>query len=147
MLYLKLYLDNCCFNRPFDDQSQLKIYLETQAKLAIQEKILAGEYQLIWSYILSYENAANPNQITKNEINKWKAFSSLQIEESPLVTEYAKKLIKSNISIKDALHVACARVANADYFITTDRKLLNKLTNFQQIRAITPITFIEEQDL
>jgi hypothetical protein len=32
---LKLYLDNCCFNRPFDNQSQLKIYLETQAKLAI----------------------------------------------------------------------------------------------------------------
>ncbi len=144
---LKLYLDNCCFNRPFDDQSQLKIYLETQAKLAIQEKILAGEYQLIWSYILSYENAQNPNKITKNEIGKWKGFSSLQIEESPLIIEYAKNLIKSNISIKDALHVACAVVAKADYFITTDRKLLNKLANSKQIRVITPITFIEEQDL
>jgi len=58
-----------------------------------------------------------------------------------------KKLIKLNVSIKDAQHVACARVANADYFITTDRKLLNKLANVQQIRAITPITFIEEQNL
>jgi len=144
---LELYLDNCCFNRPFDDQNQLKIYLETQAKLAIQEKILAGEYQLIWSYILSYENAQNPNKITKNEISKWKGFSSLQIEESPLIIEYAKNLMKSNISIKDALHVSCAVVAKADYFITTDRKLLNKLTNSKQIRAITPITFIEEQDL
>ena len=58
-----------------------------------------------------------------------------------------KNLIKSNISIKDALHVSCAVVGKADYFITTDRKLLNKLTNSKQIRAITPITFIEEQDL
>lgn len=24
---MRLYLDNCCFNRPFDDQTQLKISL------------------------------------------------------------------------------------------------------------------------
>ena len=33
-----LYLDNCCFNRPYDDQEQIAIYLETQAKLFIQSK-------------------------------------------------------------------------------------------------------------
>jgi len=31
----RLYLDNCCFNRPFDNQKQLKIKLETEAKLFI----------------------------------------------------------------------------------------------------------------
>jgi len=35
---LKLYLDNCCLNRPFDDQIQQRIYLETEAKLFIQRK-------------------------------------------------------------------------------------------------------------
>ena len=25
---MRIYLDNCCFNRPFDDQSQIKIKLE-----------------------------------------------------------------------------------------------------------------------
>jgi len=40
---MKLYLDNCCFNRPFDDQTQLKIQLETQAKLAVQNMIYNGE--------------------------------------------------------------------------------------------------------
>jgi len=29
---LKIYLDNCCYNRPYDDQSQLKVSLEAQAK-------------------------------------------------------------------------------------------------------------------
>ena len=29
---LRIYLDNCCFNRPYDDQSQLRISLETQAR-------------------------------------------------------------------------------------------------------------------
>jgi len=30
---MKIYLDNCSYNRPFDDQSQMKIRLETEAKL------------------------------------------------------------------------------------------------------------------
>lgn len=41
-----IYLDNCCFNCPFDDQSQLKIRLETEAKLDIQEKVKLGEFSL-----------------------------------------------------------------------------------------------------
>lgn len=44
---MKLYFDNCCFNRPFDDQSQLKIHLESQAKLFIQHKILSKKYELV----------------------------------------------------------------------------------------------------
>lgn len=49
---IKLYLDNFCYNRPFDDQTQMKIHLETQAKLYIQAKIKEGLYTLVWSYIL-----------------------------------------------------------------------------------------------
>ena len=44
---MRLYLDNCCFNRPFDDQSQLKVRLETEAKLFIQQGILVGRYELV----------------------------------------------------------------------------------------------------
>jgi hypothetical protein len=54
-----LYLDNCCFNRPFDDQKQIRIRIETEAKLYIQEKIISGEFELAWSYILEYENSVN----------------------------------------------------------------------------------------
>lgn len=54
---MKLYLDNCMFNRPFDDQSNIKILLEAEAKLNIRENIRLGHYELVWSYILDYENA------------------------------------------------------------------------------------------
>lgn len=37
---IRIYLDNCCFNRPYDDQSQIKIQLESEAKLEIQKHIL-----------------------------------------------------------------------------------------------------------
>ena len=61
---IRLYLDNCCFNRPFDDQSQIRIRLEAEAKLKIQEEIRSGTFQLIWSYILDYnEDKISPGTL------------------------------------------------------------------------------------
>jgi hypothetical protein len=48
---MRLYLDNCSFNRPFDEQSQLKIKLETEAKQFIQKQIISGIYELVWFYV------------------------------------------------------------------------------------------------
>lgn len=57
---MRIYLDNCCFNRPFDDQSQIRIMLEAEAKLKVQDDILEKKFELVWSYILEAENMANP---------------------------------------------------------------------------------------
>ena len=42
VILMKIYLDNCCYNRPFDDQTALKVHLEAIAKLAIQADIKRG---------------------------------------------------------------------------------------------------------
>jgi hypothetical protein len=47
MVLLKIYLDNCCFNRPFDDQNQVKIRLESTAKLYIQKLVRDGVYDFV----------------------------------------------------------------------------------------------------
>jgi len=57
---MRIYFDNCCYNRPFDDQRQLRIRLESEAKLEIQAKILERKYELAWSYIIDFENELNP---------------------------------------------------------------------------------------
>lgn len=57
---MRVYLDNCCFNRPFDDQTSLTIRLETESKLQIQKDVQDGKLELAWSYVLDFENAANP---------------------------------------------------------------------------------------
>ena len=56
----RLYLDNCCFNRPYDDQTVLKNHLEAEAKIYIQKEILFNRYELAWSYMMDYEIAFNP---------------------------------------------------------------------------------------
>ena len=79
---MKIYLDNCCFNRPFDDQKQLRIKLETEAKLNIQERILQKEIELAWSYILGFENESNPFEQRSLAIRGWKNHASVDTDET-----------------------------------------------------------------
>ncbi|ETR67396.1 MAG: hypothetical protein OMM_11646, partial [Candidatus Magnetoglobus multicellularis str. Araruama] len=90
--YMKIYLDNCCYNRPFDDQSQLRIKLESEAKLKIQYEIRAGKYQLAWSYILDLENDNNPYYERKRQINEWKIYSIIDVQENAEIIAKANAL-------------------------------------------------------
>lgn len=56
---MRIYLDNCSYNRPYDDQTQMRIHLDTEAKLHIQDMIKNKEIELVTSYMLDYENAKN----------------------------------------------------------------------------------------
>lgn len=69
---MRVYLDNCCLNRPFDSQTGIRIKLETDAKLFIQSMVQAGTIELAWSYILDFENDANPFEERRIAIEKWK---------------------------------------------------------------------------
>ncbi len=75
----RIYLDNCCYNRPFDDQRVLSIYQETQAKLMIQDLVKNNMFTLVWSFILDFENSVNPDEDIKGEIFAWKSVSSVMI--------------------------------------------------------------------
>ena len=136
----KLYLDNCCFNRPFDDQSQLLVRLETEAKLFIQNGTKNGTFELVWSYILDIENNANPHFQRKDNIAPWKYLSTVMIEESESVLLRAENYKQQGLKPKDALHVACAVDATSDFFITTDRGILKK--RFPEIYISNPIEFL-----
>ena len=60
---MRIYLDNCSYNRPYDDQSQMRIYLETQVKRHIQD--------MITSFILDFENSNNRSIPKRMAIEKF----------------------------------------------------------------------------
>ena len=140
-----IYLDNCCFNRPYDDQIQMKVYLETQAKIHIQTGIIAGKYGLVWSYMLEYENDANPQINRQREIASWRTRAALTVQESPEIVEYATKLQRAGIKTKDALHLACAVSVQTEHFITTDVKLLKKAIALPEIKVMNPLEFLAHE--
>jgi predicted nucleic acid-binding protein len=135
-------LDLCTFCRPFDNQNQLKIRLETEAKLFIQQGILDGNYDLVWSYILEYENSQNKFVDRQNTIYDWKKIAKIHCIENDQIIEYAEYLYNKNIRTKDALHIACSVYSESDYFITTDNQL-SKL-KLDDIKIINPLTFLNE---
>jgi predicted nucleic acid-binding protein len=139
---MKIYLDNCSYNRPFDDQSSLVIRFETDAKLQIQELVKNGEIELVWSFVLDYENNENSFEEVKNKIAEWKRLASIDCDYSDVIAQKAAVYMKRGLRQMDAAHVACAVFTGADYFITTDKKILNK--HIEDIKIINPIDFIRE---
>lgn len=132
------------FNRPFDDQSNIKILLEAEAKLKIQEHIRSGLYKLVWSYVLDYENAQNPFLERREQIGKWKRYADIDIEAQDEIIQIAGSLNQQGLKKFDALHLACAITANADYFLTTDSGILKKAEIIKNMPIKDPIDFIRE---
>ncbi len=139
---LKLYLDNCCYNRPFDNQKSIKIRLETEAKLYIQENIKSGEYLMVWSYILDLENSANPFEERKAAIDTWKSLASDDVNENDEIKLLAKNILEQKIKSKDALHISCAVFAKCDYFLTTDNEIIKRMKTFEKIKVLNPVDFV-----
>jgi hypothetical protein len=144
---MRLYLDNCCFNRPFDDQSTLTIRLETEAKLHVQNAIRAGQYTLGWSYILDYENAANPLEERRIEIQRWEELADSFVAETSAILVTMKEFVATGIKPLDALHLACAHALECQYFLTVDKGILKKAGAITKVRIVNPIDFVIEQGL
>lgn len=145
---MRVYLDNCCFNRPYDDQSYMSISLEAQAKLHIQDLIRNGQLEMASSYMLVYENGQNPYEMRRNAITKFIEkntvvyVSDTRLEE---VSKQAHEIMKTGVKYKDACHVACAIMSDCEYFLTTDRRLLKYRTD--KLKIINPLDFIRELEV
>ncbi len=137
----RLYLDLCCFNRPFDDQTQFLVWMETQAILLIQEGIKSGEFELAWSYILNFENGKNPDEQKRNAVFNWRNLATTMIRESERIVKTAVELRKDGVKLYDSIHVACAIAAECDCFISTDKRLLKK--RISGIKLCNPLDFIQ----
>ena len=140
MKNLRVYLDNCCFNRPYDDQNNLLILLETEAKLFIQTLIHEGKLDLVWSFVVDYENNENPFIERMQNIATWKSFAVTDCDLCDTIADDARKLMQLGLHQKDATHIACALYAGSDFFITTDKKILNK--SVSGICLINPVDFV-----
>jgi hypothetical protein len=136
-----LYMDNCCFNRPYDNQSNERIRLESEAKMYIQDLIKLGKIVLAWSFILDFENNANPILERKITIAEWKNIATLYTAAKDEIRVLANDIQnQTKLKSKDALHIACALNLNSDYLLTTDKKMLKAKIN--GICIINPVDFV-----
>lgn len=144
---MRVYLDVCSYNRPYDDQSQLRVAMEAQSKLHIQGLIKEGKLDLVGSYILDYEVSRNPYEMRRQSILQF-VQSNMKYyvgpERAETIKPVAEGIMATGVKEKDAYHVAAAIYAKCDYFISTDIRLLKYQTD--QIRLCTPIEFVTKTE-
>ena len=143
MVRTRVYLDNCAYNRPFDDQAQIKIALETEAKKYVQRLIVEKAIDLVYSYINRLENDDNPFTMRKNTINAFFEHVAFYVDSTnaEFIEKKATGIMKSGIKARDALHIACSIEGGCDYFITTDKPLLRH--KHDGIVVCNPIWFLD----
>lgn len=139
---MRVNLDNCCLNRPFDDQTQVRIRLETEAKLDVRRRIQEGEIELAWSYILDYENSTNPFMDRRQAIRRWRVRAVVDVVANTELLEQARQIAQRGVPPKDALHIASAVVAGCSHFLTTDDKVLRKTRDLRIITVVNPVDFV-----
>ena len=130
---MKIYLDMCVYNRPFDYQGDEKIALETSAFIYILEKIEKGEYELVCSEILLYENDKNPDFQRKTRITSYFSLAKEFVKVEKKDIERVKVLKKIGFCDIDAFHVAMAKKSKANYFITCDKEIINIYKNHEHL--------------
>lgn len=142
---MKVYLDMCCYNRPYDPQDQMSISLETQAKLFIQEWIKSGKLDLVNSYTLDYEVSNVPQEERRDTIRLFihqYAAEYVGIENQSAIEGKAREIMSTGVKEKDAAHVATAILTHCDYFISTDKRLLRYKTD--EVKMCNPIEAVLE---
>jgi predicted nucleic acid-binding protein len=141
---MKIYLDNCSYNRPYDDQSQIKIALEAQAKLYIQQLIVEKKIDMVVSFFSRYENSQNPSISNRSSIASFfnNALEYIDNIRTSNIKKRAMALMPIGLKVKDALHLACAIESHCDCFITTDSDF--KKYDNSEIEICNPIQFLDK---
>lgn len=142
---MRVYLDNCCYNRPFDDQSSLNVMLETFAKLRVQELMRSGVIEYVWSDMLVFEVSHNPFRDRQRRFLEWIPNAAIYVRTSDEVLARARDFQAMGLKYKDSVHVASAERAQCDWLLTTDNGILKKVSNVGNMRVANPIEFMMEE--
>lgn len=141
----KLYLDTCSIQRPLDTLSQTRLRLEAEAILGVLAQVRAGYVELISSTMLELETQRNLLAIRREHGEQilGQAVSIVIVDEP--IEQRSRHFVQMGIKSIDALHLAAAEAAGADYFCTCDDRFLRRAKTVAdlQISVVSPLELIE----
>jgi predicted nucleic acid-binding protein len=143
---MRIYLDTCSLQCPLDSKTQIWIGLEAEAILGILSLCESGEVDLVSSEVLLFETERNPNMARRRYALEVLARATEFALLDDRIEERARALDSVGIKPLDALHLASAEEAKADYLCTCDDQFLRRAKEIADIRVrvVSPIELIEE---
>ena len=138
-----IYLDMCCLKRPFDDQTQSRIRLESEVVLSLIS-IDDGSVEFVRSSVLMLENSLNPVPERALRVDRW-------LKESPIwkpsdadqFISRVRELMHAGMKNFDASHVASAELAGADIFVSVDDRLLSVAKRNKELLRVRVMGLLE----
>lgn len=149
MAVLKIYLDTCCYCRPFDNRKHLiqrGVNYEIIAVMSVVRICRTAGFPIFGSIALADEISRIRHEGKREDVRNF--YNYAVSEHVPLTADIdnrAKELSARKLKPLDSYHVAFAEAAGANYLLTTD-------TRFERVSArldlavmvINPFTFIGE---
>ena len=143
---MRIYLDNCCYNRPFDDQLQERIHLESEAILTILKRGQEGVYQIVGSRMLELEMERMNDVVKRHRVQELYKVAVETVSYTEEIKRSSQEIMaKSKIRAFDSLHIAAAEAAETDVLLTTDDKLEKMAMNLELgVKVMNPLRFAWE---
>jgi hypothetical protein len=138
-----IYLDNCCLNRPYDDQAAPRVRLEAEAIELILNAVVEARINLLWSDTLDFENEQSPFEERRAGIARWKESAVSITRDAPDLRQRARAIAADGFKPLDALHVASAVAGGASHFLTVDDGILKKRERVREIVIVSPLEFVQ----
>ena len=143
----RVYLDVCCLNRPFDDQTQARIRLESEATLIILAHCEQGRLEWVGSEALTWEIDKTPDPERKQRVQLLASGVHHKVSIGQSEIARAQHIQSWGIATVDALHLACAESGRVDVFLTTDDRLLRKAKMYAgqlHVQVENPLKWLRE---
>ncbi|MCK4392919.1 PIN domain-containing protein [Candidatus Bipolaricaulota bacterium] len=141
MVPRRLYLDTSVYNRPFDDLSQPRVWLEALAFAVILQMLESGSVKLVNSEVLEFENSRNPFLHRKAWVSFYLSLATDYQESNESIRKRAEGLENQGLAPVDALHLACAEESKAEYFITCDDRIIKRYQR-EGLKVMNPVNFV-----
>ena len=146
---MNIYLDPCCYGRPFDNINHMvqpRVRAEVAAIINAVDICRAEGFSIVGSRMVTFEiskikQVKKRLEVIKYYINTITANAAI----TPDVRTRAVELMAQGIKKLDAFHVALSESTNVDYLLTTDDRLEATVKRLDvKIKVINPINFIQE---
>ena len=132
-------------NRPFDDLTQDRIYLETDAILSIISHCREGKWTLIASGIIDYELSKLPDMGKLEQVQMLYAVANERVALTVEAEQRAAFFHQHGLKPFDSLHLALAERSEVDVFLTTDDHLLRSVNKMDvKVKVAHPVFWLME---
>lgn len=135
-------------NRPFDDQTQARVHLETEAFLTVLDYVMSGRFSLINSAVLIFENQANPFLERQKSVQDYLSLASAMVNMTPAIHAGGRALERLGFKPIDALHITATEQGQAAVLVTCDDGLLKTAQRHAgslQVKVMSVLHFIAEE--